>query len=237
MDIYILATVILTSIVQSLFGVGVLLFGTPVLLLLDYDFFDTLMILLPISAIINLMQISQDFNKINKEIYKYILLLTVPFIMVFLFIVSKNIINLDLVMGLFLILILLKNNVNTINIYFSKLLDYNKTFYIAMGIIHGLTNLGGAMLSAKVFSTNLNKYEKRATIAVSYLTFALFQIITIFYLDKEYNEENLFYILIGTIIYLIVNKMFFNKISENKYQYLFSIFLFITGVLLIMKGV
>ena len=45
----ILATVLLTATIQSLFGVGVLLFGTPILLLLGYGSLNTLSILLPIS--------------------------------------------------------------------------------------------------------------------------------------------------------------------------------------------
>ena len=38
----ILLTVIATTIIQSVFGVGVLVFGTPILLLLGYDFINAL---------------------------------------------------------------------------------------------------------------------------------------------------------------------------------------------------
>ena len=38
MDIIILLTIIITSFIQSIFGTGVLLFGTPILLLFGYDF-------------------------------------------------------------------------------------------------------------------------------------------------------------------------------------------------------
>jgi len=49
----ILLVVIVTPVVQSLFGVGVLLFGTPLLLLPGHDFADVLAVLLPISISIN----------------------------------------------------------------------------------------------------------------------------------------------------------------------------------------
>ena len=49
--------VIITASIQSFFGVGVLLFGTPLLLLLGYPFLESLLILLPISASINFLQI------------------------------------------------------------------------------------------------------------------------------------------------------------------------------------
>src|SRR5689334_5010852 len=45
------------SVVQSLFGIGLLVFGTPSLLLLGYSFADTLAILLPASITISVLQV------------------------------------------------------------------------------------------------------------------------------------------------------------------------------------
>ena len=59
-----------------------------------------------------------------------------------------------------------------------------------MGLIHGITNLGGALLTAKVFNSDLNKYQKRATIAISYMTFAIFQLITITFLENNFSYYN-----------------------------------------------
>ena len=61
----ILLTILLTATIQSLFGVGVLLFGTPILLVLGYDFLSVLTILLPISLAINLLQVSKDYRHIH----------------------------------------------------------------------------------------------------------------------------------------------------------------------------
>ena len=57
MEFYILLVIIVTAMIQSLFGVGVLLFGTPLLLLGGYNFVNALTVLLPISLVINLFQI------------------------------------------------------------------------------------------------------------------------------------------------------------------------------------
>ena len=70
----ILITISFTSLVQSIFGTGVLLFGTPILLILGYNFQYTLIILLPISISINLFQIKDSFRKINVEFYKKLIL-------------------------------------------------------------------------------------------------------------------------------------------------------------------
>lgn len=45
------------AIIQSLFGVGLLVFGTPTLLLLGYPFADTLAVLLPASLTVSLLQL------------------------------------------------------------------------------------------------------------------------------------------------------------------------------------
>ena len=57
MFIDILLTIILTSVIQSMFGTGVLLLGTPLLLLYGYDFQFALTVLLPTSVMINFFQI------------------------------------------------------------------------------------------------------------------------------------------------------------------------------------
>ena len=46
----------LLSIFQSIFGVGLLIIGTPIFLQLGYDFLTVLNILLPFSVIISLLQ-------------------------------------------------------------------------------------------------------------------------------------------------------------------------------------
>lgn len=235
MDLYIVIVILITSIIQSLFGVGILLFGTPLLLLMGYPFFEVLLILLPISASINFLQTFRDYKNIDTKIYRNILFLTVPFIFIFLIIMSENKININVLIGLFLIFIALKEYVSIFKISFNKLLHYNKIFYIAMGTVHGITNLGGSLLTAKIFHTNLNKYQKRATIAISYMTFALFQIGTILFLNIEYKIENSIYIPIGIFIYLLVNKILFHKISDYRYDKMFSIFLLVSGISLVIK--
>ena len=80
MPVDILATLLLTTVIQSLFGVGILLFGTPLLLLLGYDFSYTLSVLLPISIAINMLQVVKHYTFIDTKLYKNVLLYSIPFI-------------------------------------------------------------------------------------------------------------------------------------------------------------
>lgn len=236
MNLLVIIIIVLTSIIQSLLGIGVLLFGTPLLLLLGYSFFECLLIVLPVSVSINIVQIIGNYRFIDFKIYKKILFFTVPLIILSLLLVDKIIINVSIIIGIFLIFLALKDYVNIIQRFMNKILSYNKSYYILMGVIHGITNLGGALLTAIVFNTNLNKFQKRATIAISYMTFAIFQIVTVIFLDQTFNKNNLIYVITGVLVYLIVNKLMFNKISDSKYDILFSVFLIGTGILLILKS-
>ena len=57
MDSFFEIIIILTLIViQSVFGVGLLLFGTPSFLVLGYDFANTINILMPVSISISALQ-------------------------------------------------------------------------------------------------------------------------------------------------------------------------------------
>jgi uncharacterized protein len=235
MDWYIIIVIIITSIIQSFFGVGVLLFGTPLLLLLGYPFFESLLIVLPVSASINLGQILKDYRHIDFKFYKNILLFSIPFIILCLFLVDKVLLNVSIYIGLFLIFIALKEHIKLFKDIMNKILSYNKIFYIIIGVVHGITNLGGALLTARVFHANLNKFQKRATIAISYMTFAIFQIITVLFLDYDFGNSNFIYIIIGLFVYITVNRFLFHRITDLKYDKLFSVFLIITGLLLIFN--
>ena len=179
MNILTYLTIIIISVVQSIFGVGVLLFGTPLLLLYGYEFDNTLSILLPISLTISLFQIIKDFNSIDFIFYRKFLIYSIPFVVLLLFLGFIKNINFNFAVGIFLIFFSLKEHSKTIN---KKLNFFDKISLIIMGVIHGLTNLGGSLLTAIVYNKNFSKNRTRATIAICYATFAFFQILTLVFL-------------------------------------------------------
>ena len=108
-----------------------------------------------------------------------------------------------------------------------------------MGVVHGMTNLGGALLSAIVFSKSLSKEQTRATIAICYLTFAIFQIITlVVFLNnfEVFNIINSIYWLSGMVVFFIMEKFVYLKIDDKAYSKYFALFIFIIGALLLFKG-
>ena len=239
MDLYILITILITAIVQSIFGTGVLLFGTPLLLILGYNFQYALIILLPTSILISYFQLKNNLDKIDIQFYKRLFLFSIPLIILFLYLTNLHSIKINLFVGFFLIVVAIKENILSINRLIKFLIKYESLYLMIMGMIHGITNLGGALLSAIVFSKNLSKDSKRTTIAICYLTFAVFQIITLIVAFNDNNFLNIFnfvYWILGPVTFFIVEKYIYFRIDGEKYIKYSNFFLFVLGLVLIIKN-
>ena len=108
-----------------------------------------------------------------------------------------------------------------------------------MGIVHGLTNLGGSLLTAIVHSKDYTKHVTRVTVAISYATFAAFQILTLLISGVNVDIQLMaigIYMVIGVSVFLLTEKFVFMEINNENYSKYFAVFLFATGVLLIVKS-
>ena len=129
---------------QSVFGIGLLVFGTPTYLLLGYSFAESLSILVPVSIMISFYQTYYAKENINYFKIDY-LKFCIPLLVIFLFITLlffKNE-NIKILISLIMIFLATVNLFNTKKIqkYFKKFFkNYYKFFYILIGIIHGMTN-------------------------------------------------------------------------------------------------
>ena len=234
----ILITIAFLSLVQSIFGTGVLLFGTPILLILGYNFQYSLIILLPISVSINLLQIKDDFRKINIEFYKKLIFYCLPFIFLSLYLLNFTPAKINFYVGLFLVLIGLKNNIISIERFIGYFLRYESIYLILMGVLHGITNLGGALLSGAIFNKKLSKDSKRATIAICYLSMGIIQIITLIFklnASEFLKNFNLSYWIVSLVIYFLTKNYLYYKINDERYIKFSDLFLLLMGITLTMK--
>jgi len=240
MSLDILITVAVTSFIQSIFGVGILLLGTPLLMLQGYNFLQSAIVLLPISLLINLLQIFKDHSAIDLDFYKKILIYTTPFIVIFLIFINKAKINIGILIGVILLLMAAKDYSIRANRMVKFLVRYEKSYLIIMGIVHGLTNLGGSLLTVVVHAKDYEKRMIRATIAASYATFATFQIVTLLVSGFDIDIKLSMIVLslaVGLTIFIATEKMIFAYINAEAYRKLFSGFIFLSGLLLIVKSV
>ena len=228
------------SIIQSLFGVGLLLFGTPILLLIGYEFTEALFLLLPSSLIINAIQIFKDYKNIDYVFYKNFLFISIPMVVLFLNLSLSFDLNFNLIVGVVLILIPMKDLLMNENVSknFEILNKYKKISLLTMGALHGITNLGGSILSAIIKEKKYEKIKSRSTIAICYFTFASTQLISLsFFSDNKASNHLtiLILVLVALTSFLITEKKIFSTIEIETYNKYFSLFLFSTGLLLILK--
>ena len=240
MPLDILITVAVSSFIQSIFGVGVLLFGTPLLMLQGYDFFQAVIVLLPISLLINLSQIVKDHKSVDIAFYKKIIVYTIPFIVIFLTVLNETKINIGLLISVLLLLVATKDFSTRVNNFVNLVVRRERSYFILMGIVHGLTNLGGPLLTVAVHSKGYGKRTTRATVAASYATFATFQIVTLFFSNFDLDIKLSTIALsmsVGLTMFIVTEKIVYANIGAENYRRLFAAFIFLSGALLFVKSV
>ncbi len=228
--------VLLFSVVQSILGVGLLVFGTPTLLLLGYSFSEALVILLPASLVISLLQILQAPEAIRE--YKYKLpLFTLPFVVFALTAVFllESAIDLSLVTGVMLLLTALTRLSKRLEKLLQKLVLVSEPVYLALtGLVHGLSNMGGAFLTIFINSKFSEKLQIRSNVAYGYLFFSLAQLSIIFILDyRAIAEINLVLPMCSGSIFFIVHYLAFRTISEPVFHKLVTLLISGYGAVLV----
>ncbi len=240
MSLAIMLTVAVTAVIQSIFGAGVLLIGTPVLLVLGMDFVDVLIVLLPISLAINLMQITKYHAHIDLALLRRVMLLTLPMIAVFLFWVTHVKVNIGVIIGSFLLVIAFKSISARVERILDRLMHYENFYLLTVGIVHGVSNLGGSLLTALVHHKHYPKDVARVTIAACYSSFAVVQLLTLILFSRSDIDipiqSNLLYMLVAAVIFELIDAAFFSQIEHDRYRHIFAGFLVFSGVLLIGKS-
>ena len=231
-----ISIIVFLIIVQSIFGIGLLLFGTPSFLILGYDFANTINILMPVSITISVLQFFKSKIKDKKFISEYNLF-CLPFLVFFLVIALKfkYILNFKLLVGLLLvfssILILNKRRFSSFKETFFK---FKKIVLIGIGCIHGLTNMGGSFLA--VYSTLVSQNKKeiaRYYICYGYLIMGVLQYLIVLFLSFEtLIFTKLFYILLALVIYFPSQKLFEN-IKDKRFSKYINIIALIYGLIIL----
>ena len=237
MDLFLENLILLILIIiQSIFGIGLLLLGTPTFLLLGYDFSSTLNFLLPSSIVISYLQFSSLKIPPKKIIFEYNIF-CLPFLVLFLLLALnfKEILNFKFYVAIFLIISsLLALNKNTYSSLRKNILKYKKLILIFIGSVHGLTNMGGGFLT--IFSSLINKNDKNLTryfISYGYLIMGLLQYFILVLLEyKDLNFSKIYYIFLVLIIYF-PSQIIFKNVNDFLFSKIISIIALFYGIIII----
>ena len=229
--------ILLASVIQSLFGVGVLLLGTPWMLLLGMTFPATLQLLLPISLTISLLQLRRGHLYVDRVLLRGIATLTLPAIAVALLASTRWSPPLEIFVAILVLTFSLQDRVRFIRHGLNQLLRFQRTYLAMMGFVHGASNLGGSMLTALAFGKALHRDISRATIAAGYTLFAVVQLTTLRLAGTNWQVDvgtGVRLIVVGVTTFWLTERYIFSRFDSRRYRIGLEALLIITGLLLLL---
>ena len=232
--------ILVLALVQSLFGVGILLFGTPILLIMGYEYQEALMYLLPASAALSWSQV-WDFRayKLDGGYRKHFLLICIPSLMLGMFVTQyfnfKFEIRVFVTCMLFLAFILRTSSRLRVKLQ-SLMRRKLKIALASMGLIHGLSNMGGSVLTPLVSSLYSDKNKVMAGVSFDYAFMATFQLLILVLIQgHKFIPQYFVCSLLALAVRYFIGKKVFAFTKEKYYQRLINGFILANAVFLFLS--
>ena len=219
MEVGVLATVLVLAVVQSVFGVGLLVFGTPTLLLLGYPFEQVLAYLLPCSIVISALQVRAGGGLTLDPLRRKFLILTAPTVLIgtltVLLVLGK--VNVRPLVGAMLVATALLRVGGGRERLYAFVRAHLDPLLLGLGVLHGLTNLGGGVLTVIVSSLETDKHRVRAQIAFCYGLMGIIQVVVVAATTSV--DWNLLLPVFAAATYAVVGRHAFAAVRGPTYQH------------------
>ena len=233
--------IIILSTFQTIAGVGILVLGTPILVIYGFNLVEVITFLLPLSifnSTINLVYLY--WNKkisVDTNMGKYFFFICLPSVFIGIFFLKQfnDYINFNLLICFVIWFVLIFS-------YFIKEKkfseNFKKTIILITGLLHGVTNSGGSLLSVLIIKSYDDDVNfKRFQIIFFYLFLATFQFISIIFIFKQEHVNFInYYYLFSAFIGIIIGNIFSTKINDDQLKYFIKLLAFISSILLLSKS-
>lgn len=218
-----LAVVAVCAVIQSIFGIGILVFGTPTLLLLGYSFPATLAVLLPASVAVSLLQLRDGPRQPAAFIKMFAAWCLAPLALTLVAVLVLGIYaNATLVVAAVLAVFALLRLSPGLTAKARRLVATNERPWLGvMGIVHGFSNLGGGLLIILASSRYQQKEDVRAMVAFCYACFGVLQLSILGLLSPaDFSWMQLAYVLAAGTVFLTVGRQVFRWLSSRVFDQL-----------------
>ena len=237
MSLEIILTLFICTFVQSIFGVGILVFGTPILLTLDYEYFDVLGILCPTSLGVSLVQIlkAQKISALNLKInILSIVGVFAGFALLIIFAVPTSIYA--IVAATMFLACLLRFKANLQAKVSNLLHSFNVTFYVANSIFHGFSNMGGILLVLKHNLDPNQQTQALSNTAVMYFIYVACQVVVLL----NFGDTSTFFlgVLMAPLVIfltLIFDRIRIKSLNQSQVDVALGAFFLSAGLVMSMK--
>ncbi len=229
--------ILVLSVVQSLFGVGLLLFGTPLMLLMGHEYTEALLYLLPASAAISWSQVKDTYQiKLGGAYRKYFFMISMPLLFVGMILAGHYDLKWEIkfFITIMLTVAFIVRTSSKFREKLQNLMRKNLPFALGfMGIIHGLSNMGGSILTPLVSSLYKDKNKVLAGVSFDYAFMASFQLLVLaLYKGENFEAKYLIGSAISLSMRYLIGKRIFKFTTEVNYQRLLNGFILANAVLL-----
>lgn len=234
---YTLLVIFFCAVIQSVFGIGLLVFGTPTLLLMGYSFPETLSLVLPAAVVVSGLQVYES-RSIDREYLRLFSLKAVPWVLIFLSMVMyfEYKVNLKLPIGIILLVSSVLRISKAASAALKSLLTKHESLYLMItGIIHGLTNIGGGLVTLFV-STRYrgDKIKTREILGLTYLVLSTLQYLIVIIKYPAYLKmSTLINMGLAFLAAVFVGRLIFARINASVFDKVLTLFIFIYGVLMV----
>ena len=218
--------VAILAIVQSLFGVGLLVFGTPTLLLLGHSFAGALAILLPASMTISVLQVWKSGGQDAAFIRVFAGWCLVPMAASLAAILLLDLrASLNLAVAMLLVVFVVLRSDRALDAWAREWVGrHDRVWLLVMGLVHGASNLGGALLLVFAATRSRRKEDIRAVIAVCYACFAAVQLTVLAVVTPDvFSRSQVGYATVAAIVFLLVGQRMFRWVSAPAFDSLLTL--------------
>jgi len=224
------------AVVQSLFGMGLLVFGTPCLLLAGFSFVDALLWLLPASFAISVVQIRHGWHELDSFKREFLVCVVPPTALglVGVLALSSQYDVRAAIGGLLLVSAAARLFPEARARVGDVLSRQRRSVLVLTGFVHGFTNMGGALLAVLIPSLHSDKERIRAHIAFAYLVFVATQIFVLLGTGFDrFRAEHALSPLIALLAYLLIGRRVFAGASRTGYAWAMTGFTLVFGLTLV----
>jgi uncharacterized membrane protein YfcA len=233
-----IATILVFAVLQSIFGIGILFFGTPTLIILGYPFVETLSIVLPASIAVSALQVWKGGPPARQWRRDFGIWCLVPLTA---FLLAGFWWNWAIELELFIAITLFAYVLIRVSPRMRASLQRGvrvrpKIWLSLIGIVHGLSNLGGGLLAIFAANTFSDTATIRAHIAFCYLCFAALQLTALAVLAVDVMHiGQLGYAALAGAVFVILERRFFETISSPVFDRVFTVLIGGYSALIFLK--
>jgi hypothetical protein len=241
LELAVCGVVFACAAVQSVFGVGLLVFGTPTLLILGLPFADALAYLLPCSIVVSFMQVQSTGGFRLDPFRRRVLVLVIPTVLagtLFILLAGSNI-DMKPIVGAMLVVTATLRLLTPIQARVRVFVQRHVSGFLAgLGVVHGLSNLGGGILTFVTGSVYEDKHDVRRHIAFAYGAMAMIQVVALFASTSVHVVPWLWLTLplVAGSTYVVIGRRLFAWTRQSVYQWSLTGLIMSYGILLVTRA-